>query len=174
MQAPQPVTLPEDTSDTECARLELPDIPELVDLEGRCFSLPWTEREFTAAFGQASFFAFGLRETSADRSLVAYVSLYHTPDELEILNIAVRAERRGRGYGRRLLGAALRIAEKMGIVRSVLEVRPANIPAIRLYEHFGFKQVGRRRGYYPDTGEDALVYALELSPQPRNSGDKHA
>lgn len=174
MQCPQPVALPEEVPGTECVRLEPPDIPELVDLEGRCFSLPWTEREFTAAFGQSSFFAFGLRETGADRSLVAYVSLYHTPDELEILNIAVRSEQRDRGHGRRLLGSALRIAEKMGIVRSVLEVRPSNIPAIRLYEHFGFKQVGKRRGYYPDTGEDALVYALELSPQPRNSGDYHA
>lgn len=108
---------------------------------------------------------FGLRETQQDaqNELVAYVSVYHTSDELEILNIAVRADRRNRGYGRRLLGLVLRIAEKMGIVRAVLEVRVTNAPAIGLYSFFGFVQAGIRRAYYPDTGEDALVYVLDMS-----------
>ncbi|MEG1610796.1 MAG: GNAT family N-acetyltransferase, partial [Bilophila sp.] len=94
--------------------------------------------------------------------LVAYVSVYHTPDELEILNIAVRADRRNQKYGQRLLGLVLRIAKKMGIVKAVLEVRVTNTPALCLYGFFGFVQAGVRRGYYPDTGEDALVYVLDM------------
>lgn len=146
-------------------RLGPENSPELVALERQCFSLPWTEQEFAGAFGQTCFSVFGLRETRQDaqNELVAYASVYHTSDELEILNIAVRTDRRNREYGRRLLGLVLRIAEKMGIVRAVLEVRVTNAPAIRLYRFFGFTQAGVRRGYYPDTGEDALVYVLDMS-----------
>jgi ribosomal-protein-alanine N-acetyltransferase len=93
---------------------------------------------------------------------VAYNSFYPTPDELEILNLAAAPEWRNRSCGTRLLRFALRMAAKMGIGRAVLEVRSGNAPALALYKGQGFTQVGRRRGYYRDCGEDALVLELSL------------
>ncbi len=136
-------------------RLDARDAPAVAALERRCFTLPWTEEQFRQAFEHAAFAVSGIHEGG---ELVAYLSVYHTPDELEILNIAVRADRRRRGHGANLLRRALREAEKSGIRKAVLEVRPSNAPARGLYEKLGFALAGRRRGYYPDTGEDALIY----------------
>jgi ribosomal-protein-alanine N-acetyltransferase len=62
-----------------------------------------------------------------------------------------------------LLGTLLEDARKRGLRLVVLEVRPSNVEARGLYESFGFRVVGRRRGYYYDTGEDALVMEAALS-----------
>jgi len=60
------------------------------------------------------------------------------------------------------MATALQDAKETGILRGVLEVRISNAPAIHLYESFGFRQAGKRRGYYQDTGEDALIYTLDM------------
>lgn len=124
-------------------------------LERCCFSQPWSEEQCRAAFRQPAFAAFGLMD---DKELAAYISFYHTADELEILNIAVSPSRRRQGLGRRVLGMALQVAGKMGIRKSLLEVRESNTPAIGLYESAGFRPVGRRRNYYRSPDEDALIY----------------
>ncbi len=141
-------------------RLGSEDCADVAALEARCFSLPWSEAQFRQALGQSVFAAFGLKR---GETLLAYVSVYHTPDEMEILNIAVAPEHRRQGHGKRLLGLVLRMATKMGIVRSVLEVRPSNSAALALYAAYGYRQQGRRKGYYPDTGEDALVFVRDVS-----------
>lgn len=146
---------------SEFFRLGPGDVSSAVALEQVCFSMPWSEEQFRAAFAQSSFAAFGLRQMHS-KALLGYISLYHTVDELEILNIAVAPQSRRQGKGRKLLTLALQVAQKMGIERAVLEVRVHNIPALRLYEGLGFACVGRRPKYYADTGEDALIYALFL------------
>lgn len=145
-----------------CVRMTAEDARALAALESRCFALPWTEEAFAEALAGPAFSAFGIRGESPGE-LVGYIGVYHTPDEVEILNIAVRADRRRLGCGRLLMAAALREAEETGILRAVLEVRTGNTPAIALYESFGFEKAGRRRGYYHDTGEDALIYVLDLT-----------
>ena len=148
-----------------CVRLATEDAPALSSLESRCFALPWTEQAFAEAFAGKTFHAFGIRETASPlspRELAGYIAVYHTPDEVEILNIAVREARRRHGYGRLLMATALQDAKETGILQGVLEVRISNAPAIHLYESFGFRQAGKRRGYYQDTGEDALIYTLDM------------
>jgi len=81
-------------------------------------------------------------------------------DEAHILTIAVRPELRGQGIGRWLLLYLLDEARQAGCAKVVLEVRPSNEAAIRLYESLGFAVIGRRKRYYPDK-EDALVLQLE-------------
>ena len=108
--------------------------------------------------------AFAARGLWTGRTLCGYISVYHTADELEILNLAVSPDLRRRGLGRRLLRTALRLAAKGGIMNVLLEVRAGNAPAVSLYESCGFQRVGLRKGYYVDTGEDAHVYALSLLP----------
>lgn len=130
----------------------------MASLENKCFSLPWSEKQCLAAFSQKAYAAFGLFQSE---NLIAYISFYHTYDELEILNIAVIPEQRGKGYGKRLLKLSLQIAIRMGIKKAILEVRESNLVALNLYKKCAFLQSGKRKKYYPDTGEDALI--LECS-----------
>lgn len=148
-------------SDAEVPTLCAADADAVAQLEKQCFSLPWSAELYRHAFAQNAFIAWGRREGN---ELVGYLTAYHTPDDLEILNLAVRPDKRRRGHARALLDTALRTARKTGILRAVLEVRRTNAPAIALYESLGFSRVGVRRAYYPDTGEDALVYVLALPP----------
>ncbi len=148
------------------ARLGLDDLPGLVALERRCFSMPWGEREFRLGLEGRVFNVFGL---FGPDGLAAYVSFHHVVDEMEILNVAVRPELRRRGLGARLLGLALGICAGMGVRVARLEVRAGNVPALALYARFGFARVGLRRGYYTDTGEDAVLMSLDL-PAPAAPG----
>ncbi len=134
-------------------------ITSLVELERQCFSTPWGQEQYTAAFAQSSFLAFGLYY---ETRLVAYISLYHTLDEMEILNIAVWPELRRQGAGYFLLAHAMAEGQKLGGQRVFLEVRVSNVPARALYEKVGFELAGKRKKYYADTGEDACVYVLAL------------
>ena len=140
-------------------RLDARHATSMHALERRCFSLPWSEAQCRAAFAQPAFAAFGLFRGP---ELLAYISVYHTLDELEILNLAVVPEERRKGFGRRILNAALHVARKMGMQKVLLEVRVGNHAAIALYRSSGFRQVGVRPRYYTDSGEDALIYVCSL------------
>ncbi len=87
-------------------------------------------------------------------------------DELEVLFIAVCEEHRGCGVGGFLLESGLVEAQRRGVTRAHLDVRPSNSPALRLYRRVGFAEVGRRVRYYRD-GEDALLMTWSA---PRQSG----
>ena len=82
--------------------------------------------------------------------------------EIELHRIAVASSGQRRGLALRLLDDLLQCGRSWGCGRIVLEVRESNRPAIALYERRGFRRVGRRREYYSDPGEDALVFALDL------------
>ena len=142
-------------------QLRVADIPILVKLERCCFSTAWEEEQFRMVFSTSTFLAVGLQDIESDH-LIGYISMYHFEDTLEILNIAVLSDFRCHGLGSRLLEFAIQTARHFGIVQVVLEVRPSNYPALALYRRFGFSQTGIRSGYYTDTGEDALVYAVNL------------
>jgi ribosomal-protein-alanine N-acetyltransferase len=94
--------------------------------------------------------------------VLGFVAARACADELHVNNIGVRAGLRRRGMGARLLGAALERAARDGARRAVLEVRAGNEAAQALYRHFGFEVTGRRRDYYKEPAEDALVMALKL------------
>lgn len=146
-------------ADISLRRLDGGDAGEMAKLEQRCFSLPWSLRQCEAALAQRSFAAFG---AFAKDVLIAYVSVYHAAGEMEIVNLAVAPKWRRRGFGRRILDMVLQVARKMGMQRVSLEVRPSNGAALALYAAAGFVGVGRRRRYYPDTGEDALIQEFKI------------
>ncbi len=135
------------------------DIAAVTALERQNFSSPWDEKLYAAALGQSFFRLWGVKLAEA---LAGYVSIYHLGAELEIINIAVNPAFRRQGVGAFLLRHVRGEAEISGAERIILEVRRSNAPAIALYESQGFTQAGIRRNYYPDTSEDALVYALQL------------
>lgn len=146
-----------------CGRLDSGNLDATADLEAACFSLPWSREQLAAAFAQPNYAAFGLRVNGMP---AGYISLYHNPDELEILNLAVLPAYRRRGFGKKLLRTALLLGLRLGIGRAVLEVRADNNAALGLYLGLGFTEAGRRPGYY--NGEDALVLELPLKPKPES------
>jgi [ribosomal protein S18]-alanine N-acetyltransferase len=108
-----------------------------------------------------------------DGRVAGYLCLWEVADEVHITNVAVRPDMRRQGIARTLLTSVIDNARARAFKIVVLEVRPSNHNALTLYESFGFKVVGRRHGYYYDTGEDALVMEIGLRAQPA-SGNQAA
>lgn len=159
---PAPESLAELPGEIQVEPLFADDTPGVALLEKECFTLPWSEEHIRQALTHQVFQILGIK-TKAEQ-LAAYVSFYHLPGEIEIINIATRPELRRKGLAAALLQTVISEGKSQGAERILLEVRRSNDPAIILYRKFGFAPVGIRRGYYHDTGEDALVLELSLLP----------
>lgn len=136
------------------------DLPEILDIERVSFPTPWQRSHFLHEL-RGNPFGWNVVMEAAGR-ILAYVSAWIVEDEIQINDIAVRPDRRGEGIGTRFLALVLRGAAERGCRRATLEVRPSNHKARKLYAGAGFRQVGRRRGYYEDTDEDALILEATL------------
>jgi [ribosomal protein S18]-alanine N-acetyltransferase len=142
-------------------RMRPDDLDDVLAIERASFSMPWSRGAFLYEIEQNRVArCYVMRE--AER-LVGYICVWEVADEMHITNIAVHPAARRRGIGRGLLGSVLDDARRRSMRLVVLEVRPSNVEARALYETFGFQVVGRRRGYYYDTGEDALVMETILT-----------
>jgi len=141
--------------------------------EARADDLPAVERIESASFADAwprEALAEELRPdplrlplvAERDGAVVGYLMAWRAADELHILNLAVDAAERRRGVGQRLLAGAIAegLARAMALV--TLEVRESNAPARLFYARHGFVAMGRRRRYYRDNGEDAIIMTLHL------------
>jgi len=150
-------------SDLRFAPLELDDLPAVALIEELSFPTPWSVTSFRYELVENPYASlYGLRIGAGP--LVAFACVWVIDQEFKINNFAVHPRFRGRGLGGQLLAELLRIAADQGCLEATLEVRPSNEAALRLYGSAGFRVVGRRRGYYSDTHEDALVMMLRLPP----------
>lgn len=142
------------------ARMTEADLPEVLAVETAIYSHPWTLGNFADSL-RSGYECWLWRQGG---ELLGYFVLAAGAGEAHLLNLSVAAHRQRQGLGAALLAEALRVARVRGATRLVLEVRPSNLAAQRLYRRFGFREVGLRRGYYPtrEGREDALVMALEL------------
>lgn len=132
-------------------------------IEAASFSHPWTLAQFQAELAQPhSRTLAAMLEFPTAVVVAGYLVFWLLPEELHILNLAVAPQWRRRGIGRRLLAAALDCGRRAKAQTAWLEVRPSNQPALALYHSFGFRQVMIRKGYYSDSGEDALILRLTL------------
>ncbi|SDL18868.1 ribosomal-protein-alanine N-acetyltransferase [Maridesulfovibrio ferrireducens] len=147
------------TCDQMIVELGLESLSELRKLECVCFDYHWTEEQFRLGLERRAFYVLGYL---FEGILVGYLAYSMVLDEMEVLNLGVHPDFRKRGIGRELMLALLEQCRKTDVVKGLLDVKESNIPAISLYESLGFKQVGVRKKYYPDTHEDALLYDLEL------------
>jgi ribosomal-protein-alanine N-acetyltransferase len=137
------------------------DLDRVVAIEREAFSMPWSRGAFLYELEQNRVArCWVCRE---DGVIVGYLCLWEVVDEVHITNLAVDRLHRGRGIARYLLTEILGDAARRGIRTGHLEVRPTNTSARRLYESLGFRVIGRRAGYYYDTGEDALVMQADLA-----------
>lgn len=129
-------------------------ISQIAQIEQDCFSAPWSEAMLTEALfdPQASFIV----AESEEGGVLGYAGLQVVLDEGYIDNIAVERSARRHGVGDELLDVFCRFAaEHLSFL--TLEVRASNEPAIALYLKHGFEQVGRRKNYYVDPKEDAIL-----------------
>ncbi len=94
--------------------------------------------------------------------LAGYIVARLGSDELHINNVAVREDFRRRGIGRRLLKRILEEGKRSGAIAAYLELRAGNQAALALYEECGFQVTARRKNYYSDPVEDALVMIIDL------------
>jgi len=137
----------------EIRRLTYADLPELIAIERRAFPTPWSLAMFVLELSKpASVCLAALRGGQMLGFLICsrYDAVWH------IMNVAVDPDRRRQGIAGELLTDLLRRIDGKG-ARFTLEVRESNAGAINLYERFGFRAAGRRRRYYQDNGEDAVI-----------------
>lgn len=133
-------------------------------IEAECFDdRPWTAEQFREELGidfSRTFLAYEGGEAAG------FVNMWFTPPVAIINNIAVRERFRRRGIGTALISAAL--GECGGCSSLTLEVRVSNDAAIALYERFGFSLVGRRKGFYENPSEDALIMTKFMQKEKRD------
>jgi ribosomal-protein-alanine N-acetyltransferase len=136
------------------------DLDEVLAIEEASFAIPWSRESFLFEL-QANPYArsFVMRRGA---KIVAFTCLWIVYDELKINNIAVAAGERRNGYGKILLRHILDFGRSESCTEATLEVRPSNFAARALYAAHGFREIGRRKGYYRDTHEDAILMAAEL------------
>jgi [ribosomal protein S18]-alanine N-acetyltransferase len=153
--------------------MDIGDIGEVCSIENTIYDFPWTVGNFTDSLN-AGYSGSVVR--SADNfdgvltkpAVIAYAVTMKLPDEVHLLNISVSKPFQGRGIGGAYLKVLVNDARRQNAEGILLEVRPSNAAAIRLYRSEGFSQVGLRKGYYPslhNQREDALVFLLAFNSQ---------
>lgn len=137
------------------------DIPFLMKLERETATAAhWPEHQY-----QSLFVPGGPRITlvlEEGHILAGFLIALRVVDEWEMENIVVAAQERRRGFASELMHSFLEIARKASAGSVFLEVRESNQPARGFYEKFGFRESGRRPGYYRNPDEDAINYRLTL------------
>jgi len=137
------------------------DLDAIVEIEHTSFGDPWTREMFTAHVAQRPIDIFLVAEH--EHEIVGFAIAFVVADESELLDLAVRPDRRGLGIGTALLDAVCVRCTVRGATMIALDVRESNHPARALYASRGFAVTGRRRRYYQTPTEDALVLTANLT-----------
>ena len=136
-------------------RGEEKDILAIEELEKQCFATPWSYESLKYDIVENNRALYLVAEIEGE--IVGYVGIWKIVDEGHITNVAVSPAHRRKHVASALLETLFRVTERAGVVNHTLEVRAGNEGAIKLYEGFGFKEAGVRKGYYEDNGEDAII-----------------
>jgi len=160
------------------APMELADVPQVAEIDRLSFPMPWsaTSYRYELTENKAAHFIVALApgleskrgllawlfRQPAARLIVGYAGYWLVVDEAHIGTIATHPHWRGQGVGELLLVSVLHDAMAHGAIEAKLEVRVGNRVAQNLYRQYGFEEVGRRKHYYRDNGEDALLLTARL------------
>ena len=131
---------------------------EVAELESLCFADPWSEKALELLLSDGAYGAVCLWEGR----VMAYGGVLWAPYEGQITNIATHPDARRKGLGAAVLEHLIAEAKSRNCEQLSLEARVSNIPAISLYERYGFEKMGLRRGFYKHPTEDAYVMCLSL------------
>ncbi|WP_118179149.1 ribosomal protein S18-alanine N-acetyltransferase [Paraburkholderia phosphatilytica] len=144
------------------------DLDEVAAIERVAYEFPWTRGNFEDSL-RNGYLGVCLRHVTG--TLIGYCVLMPVVDEMHLLNLCVAPAAQGAGAGLTLLREAVRITRTGKLDGLLLEVRPSNHRAIRLYERFGFASIGRRKNYYPARHrgrEDAIVMRFTCAKEGAN------
>jgi [ribosomal protein S18]-alanine N-acetyltransferase len=156
------------------------DIATVQEIEREIFATPWPRNAYYRELASRSSAHYvilrqegtvenpeGFHAEGLDPSIIGYGGMWRMYDEAHVTTIGVRRDLQHRGHGRVLFAGLVQAAYDMGAKWVTLEVRTSNENAMRMYEAFGFKVIGRRKGYYTDNGEDAIVMWSDSIHSPR-------
>ena len=147
------------------------DVDAVCAIEEATFARPWSrasiENELTNSCARYVVLRRG-GET------VGYAGMWLVIDEAHVTNVAIRKDLRGQGLVEKLMRALIQLAADSGMIWMTLEVRRSNAAAQGLYRKLGFVDVGWRKRYYEDNGEDALLMGLEHLPEGHPENDPFA
>ena len=151
------------------------DIASVMVIEGQAYPFPWTSGNFLDSLRAG----YRMRMLKENGVMIGYVIWMAVVDEAHLLNLTLSPARQGRGLGSWMLQQFFEQVRAEGLQQILLEVRPSNQRALGLYTKFGFQEIGRRRGYYPnsvrhgESREDAIVMqrsvASTRAPDPRQA-----
>lgn len=161
-------------------------LPEVLKLDVECFGGLWTMEGYQRELDSPNSHLLALTRSNSSVSasshpndcslteaaerypekLLGLGCLWSILEEAHLTILAVHPSCRRQGFGQALLHALLSIARRQGLERATLEVRVSNQSALSLYQKFGFREAGRRRRYYSDTGEDGSILWLGGLQQP--------
>jgi ribosomal-protein-alanine N-acetyltransferase len=155
------------------------DIATVQEIEREIFATPWPRNAYFRELASRSSAHYvvlrqegvarpaGYQGSELDPTIVGYGGMWRMYDEAHVTTIGVRRELHHQGLGRILFAGLIQAAYDMGAKWVTLEVRTSNENAMRMYEAFSFKVIGRRKGYYTDNGEDAIVMWSDSIHSPR-------
>ncbi|GAC1583897.1 MAG: ribosomal protein S18-alanine N-acetyltransferase [Candidatus Dormibacteria bacterium] len=135
--------------------MRVEDIPTIQEIEREIFLTPWPRNAYRRELQQNRMASYMVIRDGDE--IVGYAGLWKMHDEAHVTTVGVRRRDQGRGFGLALMLALIDRAFALEARWVTLEVRASNYGAMALYEKLGFKVIGRRRGYYTDDGEDAVV-----------------
>lgn len=166
----------------DMSRMALDDIPAVMEIEKTAFPRPWPEKAYRYELTEnpnayfvvarlanapparrnwlAQLFKPSPQATTSSAPIVGFAGMWMYVDEAHIATIATHSAWRGRRIGERILLNLMREAQRRNAVLVTLEVRITNTVAQNLYLKYGFEEVGRRKGYYQDNLEDALLMTV--------------
>lgn len=138
--------------------MEHSHIPQIAQLEKLCFSDPWSESSIASELSNP--LSCWLVAVEGEQ-VAGYIGSQTVMGETDMMNVAVAPDYRRQGVGEKLILTLVDILKAQGSHWLMLEVRQSNAPARALYEKLGFSEVGRRKNYYRNPKEDALILRKE-------------
>ena len=138
------------------------DVDAVTAVDTAAFPRPWSRADFEKEMTKNKCARYLVAETGGE--VIAYAGVWVVLDEGQITRIAVLPAWRRQGIGERILTALLQYASNLGVAFVTLEVRESNTAAKQLYGKTGFIQVGVRKKYYEDNGENGILMLLEHMP----------
>ena len=135
------------------------DLDDIYELDVQTFAMPWSKEALSYDILENDNAFVIVAEYEGE--FAGYADIWTVLDEADLNSIAVRVDFRRKGIGDAIMLAMTEMLSANGVATINLEVRVSNMPAIKLYKKYGFKECGVRPGYYLDNGEDALIMKRE-------------